>query len=157
MRILVISDSHGRHSAIERAIDAQPEAKHIFFLGDRLADIEYFDSFYPDRIFHQVCGNCDFGSDIPATGFITLENKKILYTHGHTFSVKYGTSRLLSHARAIGADIALYGHTHIANIEYADGLHLVNPGSIGSPRDGRCSYAVIDIVNGQVFPIIINV
>lgn len=157
MRILVISDSHGRHSAIEKAIEAQSDAKHVFFLGDRLADIEYFDSFFPDRKFYSVCGNCDFGSDGAASGMVTLGGKNIFYTHGHLYSVKSGTARIISYARARGADIVLYGHTHIANIEYVDGLYLVNPGSIGQARLGGCSYAVLDIIDGQVMPIIIKV
>ena len=157
MRILVISDSHGRHSAVEAAIESQPSAKHVFFLGDCLKDIEYFDAFFPDRTFHKVRGNCDFSSDEKEFDFITLGNRKILFTHGHGFSVKSGLTRLKSFAHGAGADIVLYGHTHVANTEYADGLYLVNPGSIGHSRGGRCSYAVIDIINSQVMPIIINV
>lgn len=157
MRILVISDSHGRFSAIENAVAAQPDAKHVFFLGDKLSDIENMEYFFPDREFHFVCGNCDFGSEAPVTLTLTLENKKILYTHGHAFGVKHGTGALLSYGKARGADIVLYGHTHVANTEYADGIYLVNPGSIGHSREGRCSYAVIDIVSGQIMPIIIKV
>ena len=157
MRILVISDSHGRHAAIEKAIAEQTEAKHIFFLGDRLADIEYFDTFFPDRIFHSVSGNCDFGSCVAASGFINLFGKNIFYTHGHLHGVKGGTAHIKSAARQMGADIVLYGHTHVANIEYDDGLYIVNPGSIGQSRSGACSYAVLDIINGQVMPVIIKV
>lgn len=157
MRILVISDSHGRHAAIEKAITEQPDAKHIFFLGDRLADIEYFDTFFPDRIFHSVSGNCDFGSSVAPSGFINLYSKNIFYTHGHLHYVKGGLSHLKNAARQMGADIVLYGHTHVANTEYDDGLYIVNPGSIGQSRNGACSYAVLDIIDGQIMPIIINV
>ncbi len=157
MRILVISDSHGSRRAIEDAIEAQPTAEHIFFLGDRLEDIEDFELFFPERTFHTICGNCDFSSGAPTEGFCTLGGKNIFYTHGHTYGVKGSTASLISYARARGADIALYGHTHIAACSYLDGLHLVNPGSIGRGRDGGCSYAVIDIVGKDILPIIIRI
>lgn len=155
MRIIVISDSHGRSSAIQQAINAQPSAKHVFFLGDVLSDIEDFEHFFPDRVLHAVRGNCDFYACAPTQGLVTLGGKKILFTHGHEQGVKGGTSSLLSYAKSLGADIALYGHTHTACTEYRDGIYLVNPGSVSRPRQGKCSYAVLDIVNRQVMPVIV--
>ncbi|NPA75117.1 MAG: metallophosphoesterase family protein [Euryarchaeota archaeon] len=46
-------------------------------------------------------------------------------------------------------DILILGHTHVPFIqEYPDGV-ILNPGSVGQPRDGdpRASYALIDIDN----------
>ena len=43
MRILVISDSHRNTRVIDKILSSQPEAKHVFFLGDCTADIEDFD------------------------------------------------------------------------------------------------------------------
>ena len=64
---------------------------------------------------------------------------------------------LIDAARDRGCDIALYGHTHRQDTRYIppepDGdkpMWIVNPGSIGLPRDGHePKYAVIRIVNGQ--------
>ncbi len=154
MRILVISDSHGRHSRIEAAIEAQPDARHIFFLGDRLEDIDGFEAFYPDRSFYCVPGNCDFLSSEQTTRIVTLSGRKILYTHGHEFGVKMGNARLISYAKQRGADIVLYGHTHEAKTQYEDGMYIVNPGSIGK---GSASYAVIDLEPNGTAPIIISV
>ena len=151
MRLLVISDSHGKSSVIHDIIEAQPSAKHIFFLGDCLCDIDSFDLLYPDRIFHAVSGNCDFYSSVPSKSSVTVCGKRIFFTHGHEFGVKSSDSHLLSYAAAIGADIVLYGHTHIPNIRYADGVYLVNPGSVGRGREKGDTYAYIDIENGQVF------
>ena len=151
MRLLVISDSHGKSSVIHDIIESQPSAKHIFFLGDRLEDIDSFELLYPDRIFHAVSGNCDFYSSVPSKNSVTLCGKKIFFTHGHEFGVKSTDTHLLSYAKALGADIVLYGHTHIPNIRYADGVYLVNPGSVGRGREKGDTYAYIDIENGQVF------
>ncbi|WP_254546202.1 metallophosphoesterase family protein [Halomarina pelagica] len=41
----------------------------------------------------------------------------------------------------------LLGHTHVQHDEYVDGTLVVNPGSVGQPRDGdpRAAYAVLDV------------
>ena len=41
MRLLIISDSHGRHEIADRIIGENKDAEHIFFLGDKTEDIEY--------------------------------------------------------------------------------------------------------------------
>lgn len=156
MRILVISDSHGRVSEIEKAIDAQPDARHIFFLGDCVSDIEDLTYLYCDRNFHIVSGNCDYSSMLKSADTARIGGRVIYFTHGHTFGVKGGLAGLRQRARQENADIVLYGHTHIASIEYADGVHFVNPGSLCSARAGRTSYAVIDIEGTGVKPIIIE-
>lgn len=47
----------------------------------------------------------------------------------------------------IEADFVLVGHTHTPfHLQLANGTQVINPGSVGQPRDGdpRCSYAVIE-------------
>ena len=157
MRIVVISDSHKRTGVIDKILSAQKEARHVFFLGDNVTDIEDFEYLYPDKIFHSVCGNCDYFSVVPSVGLEVLEGKRIFYTHGHLHSVKYGLSRLIESAKANQYDIVLYGHTHIAKTLYEDGIYIVNPGSCSSPREGKPSYAVIDITKQGIMPIIIEI
>lgn len=158
MRIVVISDSHRRSNVIDKILSQQTDARHVFFLGDNLADIEDFEFLYPDKVFHTVCGNCDYASMVQTVGVEIIAGVKILYTHGHTFGVKYGTDRLLEAARQNGSKIVLYGHTHISKILYEDGIYIVNPGSCSSPRDfGPPSYAVIDITENGIMPIIVNI
>lgn len=157
MRIVVISDSHGRTGVIDKILSSQPDASHVFFLGDKVSDIEDFEFLYPKKTFHIVCGNCDYFSLIPTVGLENLNGVRILYTHGHTFNVKYGTQRLIEAAAQNNAQIVLYGHTHVSEILYEDGLYIVNPGSCSSPREGRASYAVIDITDSGIMPIIIEV
>lgn len=157
MRILIISDSHGRVGSVIKAIEDQKDAKHIFFLGDRLEDIEGLEQLFPDRIFHAVSGNCDYNSFVKSSDTIVLDNIKILFTHGHGYSVKSGITRLREVAGQVAAKLVLYGHTHIANTEYVDGVYFVNPGSVSQAREGRASYAVIDIEKGGIRPIIIEI
>lgn len=154
MRLLVISDSHKRGDLVDKIISRENEAKHIFFLGDIVSDIEDFVYEYTDRVFHIVSGNCDFFSEYPATDMADIGDIRVFFTHGHTYNVKYTTATLADAARSRGCKIALYGHTHISNIEYADGLYIVNPGTLSGARSGQCSYAVIDIEQNGIMPII---
>ncbi|MBQ8203565.1 MAG: metallophosphoesterase [Clostridia bacterium] len=155
MRILVISDTHKNPFVLAKIIRSQPEARHVFFLGDVVSDIENIMDDFKDKSFHIVKGNCDGFCSYQNYDIVKLENKNILFTHGDKFSVKYGTARISEFARNSGCHIALYGHTHIPNISYEDGIYLVNPGSAARPRESRASYAVIDIVSGGIKPIII--
>ena len=157
MRIVVISDSHGRTGAIDKVLFSQKEAKHVFFLGDNVRDIEDFEFLYPDKKFYTVAGNCDYNSLIPSVGVAEIEGIKIFYTHGHTLGVKSTTEHLLKTAKQNECKIALYGDTHIANTVYEDGVYLVNPGSVSHPRSGSPSYAVIDIEKGGIMPIIMGI
>lgn len=154
MRIVVISDSHKNTRVIDEILLREPEALHVFFLGDYVSDIEDFEFLYPQKIFHSVSGNCDYMSTVQNVGIEIIENKKIFYTHGHTYNVKYTTQKLLETAKANKYDIMLYGHTHISKIFYEDGVYIVNPGSCSCAREGKPSYAVIDITNQGIMPII---
>ena len=51
-----------------------------------------------------------------------------------------------------GYDGLLLAHTHIQHSEDVDGKPVVNPGSVGQPRDGdsRAAYAVMDTERGDV-------
>lgn len=157
MRILIISDSHRRPYTVERIIRAHPECKEIYFLGDILSDIEKQEEHFPDRIFHKVSGNCDFGSLLPSSAVEQSGGINVFYTHGHTLGVKYGTDRLLAAAGERGCKLALFGHTHIPLCEYRGGIYIVNPGSCSSSRSGPETYAVADIGTGGILPAVLRV
>lgn len=155
MRIVVISDSHKRSDIVEKILYAQESAEHVFFLGDCVTDVEDFEFIFPNKKFHIVSGNCDYFSIYPNSGIAEVGGKKIFFTHGHTFYVKGGTGPLLENARKCGYDIVLYGHTHLSKTLYEDGIYIVNPGSCSQGRDGKRSYAVIDIEPNGILPNII--
>ncbi len=156
MRILIMSDCHGAVGRVQKAIEAQPTAKHIFYLGDGACEVAELSSLYPDRIFYIVRGNCDRFCEFPLQNTVTVNGTKIFYTHGHSLFVKQSTSILQSQAINHGAKIALFGHTHSAFCEYCNGLYIVNPGALSGSRNGPESYAVIDILPSGIMPIIIK-
>lgn len=155
MRIVVISDSHGAFAPVKKVISNQTESRHVIFLGDGVRKLENLHDIFPDKQFHFVKGNCDLGSFYRTCDMVVLEGKKIFFTHGHEYNVKYGTEQLEAAALSRSADIVLYGHTHIPDITYRNGLYIVNPGSIYRGRGKGNSYAVVDIANGKIVPNII--
>lgn len=151
MRILVISDSHGDSCSVKRAIAEQPTARIVFFLGDGERDIDLNEHSRPNLYIHKVRGNCDYGSILPDYIIDEVEGVRIYATHGYVERVKYGRSLLIKYAMDNKALIALYGHTHIPDTNYTDGIWLVNPGSIK-----RGEYAVVDITPGGIMPILMK-
>lgn len=156
MKILVISDSHRRASRIFDAVEAHPDINHIIFLGDGADDFEEVGFVYPNKNYFAVSGNCDFSSTLPTTRIIKLNGKVIYACHGHLHRVKEGYERAVSAAKEAGADILLFGHTHMAISTYYNGIHILNPGSVGAPRDGKSSYGIIEITNDGIVTNIVH-
>ncbi|ABM81161.1 metallophosphoesterase family protein [Hyperthermus butylicus] len=54
--------------------------------------------------------------------------------------------------RPVKADLVVVGHTHIPVDMTIDWVRIVNPGSVGQPRDGdpRASYAILDVEKGSL-------
>lgn len=152
MRVLVVSDVHGKRNLLCRAIEAQPTARDVIFLGDGLRQVEDVMELYPDRTFYTVPGNCDFGANALPIRQETFGGKRFYFTHGHLHEVKYTLYRLDMAAREAGADIALFGHTHTPYEEYADGLYLFNPGSLGYDY----TYGYVDIVGNSLITAVVK-
>ncbi len=146
MRLLVITDSHGYTRNIRELLTLHAEADIVVHLGDCERDIEMFEGGFGEaKKLVKVCGNCDFGSDLPCNELIIAGGKKILCTHGHCEKVKFGLELLHEKAQSIKADIVLYGHTHEKVIEYEEGVYYFNPGAL---CDGR--YGMVDITENGV-------
>ncbi|MCE4606126.1 MAG: metallophosphatase family protein [Desulfurococcales archaeon] len=101
----------------------------------------------------------DWLKRIPLTGNAELCGSKIHMVHGSPDNPLYGylyyhkgpaildmsLERLQS--PEAGGSILLHGHTHYQGLIHYRDLLLVNPGSVGQPRDGdnRAAYLVIDV------------
>lgn len=145
MRILVISDTHGRKRPLCDLLLMHQEADCLLFLGDGIRDVEDVLTGFPTVLCRMVRGNNDVwktsSENVPLIWQGRVAGKEILMTHGHLQEVKFGEERLLNMAHAARADILLYGHTHRAVNRYEDGMYILNPGSLG--YDG--SYGMVDI------------
>lgn len=141
MRILVFSDTHGRRDVIRRAFSEQGAAELVLHLGDGIRDLEEIPKGKAARVIF-VPGNCDFAAGYEQTKVVEFFNRRIFMAHGHTFGVKRGLTALAAETRARGADIGLFGHTHIPFNGRVCGVSLLNPGAGG--------YAVIEIDEGNL-------
>lgn len=142
LRILVVSDTHRDAFALRRAILAQPEAEAVIHLGDGAAEAEEMKRRFPEKKFFLVRGNCDWGNSLPAEEVAEFAGKRIFFTHGYTYNVKYGLGQAISSARKNRADVLLFGHTHTPLTEYDGGLYIMNPGSL---RGSDGTYGTLDI------------
>ena len=145
MRIVVMSDSHGRIERIKKVIEEQPKAELFIFLGDGTRDFHAAMRGVPKEDWCG-CGNCDFGSSDEYQLISYVKDIQFYCTHGHQWNVKHSLEELIQEAKKKEVKVLLYGHTHEAYYEYRDGVHIFNPGSLGSPRGPFYpTYGVIDI------------
>ena len=145
MKYLIISDTHGYISNAVNLIETlKPD--YCVHLGDMVSDCEELNYIFPRQKFIFVKGNNDFwarNNTFPDERFFSLEGKNFFLTHGHKYHVKGGLELLKKTAKQKNADIVLYGHTHVKNLEWYNGALILNPGS-------RTSYGIIEIKNGTV-------
>lgn len=141
LRIVVTSDSHRNSRNFFEVIDRHKKNAGLFIdLGDSEHEIELLEMMNPNLKIKNVCGNNDWSSTAPLSQVITFNGKKVFFTHGHKFHVKYGYGEVIAQARSAGADICLFGHTHVPYFEIVDGLYVMNPGAVCEN-----SYGIIDI------------
>lgn len=156
MKIIAFSDSHGRAGVLEDIVEKNPDIMHFFFLGDGVRDTETLPLLWPQKHFYTLSGNCDYFSDSPCEATVTVNGTRIFFCHGHTLNVRGGTAELVRRALLENASLVLYGHTHISNVDFHNGICLVNPGSVAASRVGKNSYAVIEIDKSGAKPTIVE-
>lgn len=146
MRIIVTSDSHRRANYLLEIIERHYDSTDLFInLGDGEDDVDSALMLYPKIKIERVAGNCDWGSSLPLSKVITVNGKKILFSHGHPFYVKHGYEVIEQKAQEMGVDICLFGHTHEPYTAFKDGIYYMNPGAV---CDGV--YGVIDITDNGI-------
>lgn len=150
--VLIVSDTHGRIQRLNELIEYRQrllksgEVLNLIFLGDGLNDL-FSCRQYDNIIVHAVRGNCDaldrfspYGEEIPLYRTVNIGGLKIFMAHGHTLSVKSTREELYREAIRLGADVALFGHTHAPCLEYIEkesvrgvdrDITVFNPGSLG--------------------------
>ena len=85
MRVLIISDTHGRHTAFDRAIMEAGKIDYLVHLGDTEGGEDYIEAFCgcPAYI---LAGNNDFFSRNLREMEIYFGKKKAFMAHGHQYS-----------------------------------------------------------------------
>ena len=137
-RVAVFSDSHRNRFSLGRLLDAMGEIDAACFLGDVASDAAYLRlrlaAMAGKPPLYAVRGNNDYASALPDELVCEVGGKRLYLTHGHLCASLLSLSL---RAKERGADAALFGHTHEAMNEYADGVLLLNPGAAGDRMHGR--------------------
>ncbi|MCL2720768.1 MAG: metallophosphoesterase [Treponema sp.] len=152
-KILVFSDSHGSvktlKSVFNWANDHIPPNGTIcaaVCCGDGLFDLQRASEetgFFSDWKF--VRGNNDYGIQAPEAAVFEINEHCFFLCHGHRYGIYESHHRLLAAAKSNNADAVFFGHTHVPFIKNADGILLINPGSVGQPRSRiGATFAVIE-------------
>lgn len=154
-RIAVVSDSHGDFRFVGK-LRAQMGGRVDWLLhaGDHVYDAPRIANNLgvdPSRV-RAVAGNCDHPAYEPVHQVVEVEGVRILITHGHHHGVKESYQRVLYRGLEEGAQIVIFGHSHVPlNVEER-GILLFNPGSLSQPRiaGDPPSAGLIQITQGNI-------
>lgn len=205
LRLLVVSDIHSNHAALQAVLDDASPWEHCICAGDTVGygpDPNECIAVLRDNGFRCIRGNHDYevitgdaSSPKGAPGNFRFNpraaraieiNRRLLtldsraYLEGLPTSLRLKVDRIniatyhgsprsplseyvmpeeakVRAPQLIGesdCNLLVLGHTHKPYaIEHGDAL-LLNPGSVGQPRDGdpRASYAIVEIDEGKIKP-----
>lgn len=145
MRVLIVSDTHGRNNSFFSVVEKVKPVDMVIHCGDTEGS-EYAISEAAGCPAEIVLGNNDFFSDLPREREFTIGKYKVWLLHGHNYYVSVGMETLKQEARAKGVDIVMYGHTHKPVIDIEDDLITINPGSLTYPRqeNRKPSYIIME-------------
>ena len=133
MKILIVSDTHGSLQNLKRAVWAEQPFDMMIHLGD----VEWKEDKIRKMVscpLHMIAGNNDFLTDLPEEEEFEIGKYHVFLTHGHRYRINLTEERLQNVARMNGADIVMYGHTHMPSITVEEDLITLNPGSLTYPR-----------------------
>ena len=150
MKILVFSDTHGYLDSAEHVLKRiGGRMDMVFHLGDHDEDARELQKEFPKLPFHVVKGNNDYGIDTPSQKLVRAGGKTLLLTHGHKQRVHWNPDTISYWAEEQGADVVLFGHTHVPLWDDGGRVALFNPGSISLPRGGMPTFGILTIENGR--------
>lgn len=154
MKIVIISDTHRKDDLFYKVVKKEAPFDLLIHAGDTEGSETFFAQ-TPGVTgkMHYVAGNNDFFTDAPYDEIFYIGPHKVFLTHGHHYQVGISEERLLDEANAQNARIVIYGHTHRPVVREENGILVINPGSLGYPRQyGRVpSYAVLEVSDAPEF------
>ena len=143
MNVLVVSDSHGKVDKLIQAVE-QVHPGYVLHLGDCQRDLEKLRQAFPMLPMEGVPGNCDYGSCDQPERLLEMGGVRIFMLHGHTRNVKSSPMSALYAAKEYGAQVLLFGHTHVPLVDNDGTLLTLNPGAAGDRLHPTCGILTID-------------
>ena len=150
MKVLLVSDTHGRNYNLEDVLDIE-KPDFLCHMGDVEGSEDYIRMIAKCPL-AMVSGNNDFWTDLNPEVTFELRGFRIFMTHGHYYYASYGTDQLKSAGRRNKADIVLFGHTHRPTLEIDKDIIVANPGSLTYPRQEKRqpSYMIMELEKGKM-------
>ena len=133
MKIIVVSDTNKDYKKYKSVVEKNLDADMIIHLGDGEHEFADVAKEFPQMNFYYVGGEHDFGQH-KSTEVIEADGYKFLCVHGHEHNVQGSLDPIVNEAKQRGCQVALFGHTHMYRTEFIDGIYIMNPGAIDSPR-----------------------
>ncbi len=153
MSILILSDTHGLVREVKEVVERH-KAEMVFHCGDYCVDHQR----EPFSGMKLVKGNCDFPSDVPTERKTSWKGLTIPQTHGHLFGVKSSLLRLHYRAEETGANVVLFGHSHVPGCAVERDILFLNPGSLQLPRGYDVpTYAILKKVEQKESAVVVQV
>jgi putative phosphoesterase len=141
LRVLVISDSHGRTDRIQQVVRQAGRYDLLLHAGDHAEDVL---GAFPRAA--AVCGNCDDPGSAETEQELDLLGLKVLLVHGHTLNVKTTALPISYRAAELDAQLVVFGHTHTPTLSADEERVYLNPGSLSYPRGYTvCTYCVLEL------------
>ena len=94
MKILVVSDSHGRHDLLRKAIGQEAPIDMLIHAGDVEGNLDKILGPKREYEIHAVAGNMDWGDSMPPSDQFEIGGHKVFLTHGHGSGVSYTLANL---------------------------------------------------------------
>lgn len=146
MKILIVSDTHRQNENYKKVIQKEAPIDMLIHCGDAEGSEELISQLANCET-KIILGNNDFFAQLPKEIMFEIGDNKIFLTHGHNYGVNMGNRVIKEEARARGANIVIYGHTHRPIIEIEENLVVINPGSLTYPRQENKSpsYVIMEV------------
>ncbi|KXS41211.1 MULTISPECIES: phosphodiesterase [unclassified Candidatus Frackibacter] len=167
MKIGVMSDTHGSLSAWEEATEYLKDTDIILHAGDILYHgarnplpsgydtaglVKALNEFDGDLV--AVKGNVDALVDdwvlpyaLSEYSVVVDNDLRIVIYHGYQHETE---KERVEFAKRFGADVLVFGHTHIPLIKERDGVILLNPGSTSLPKQEPAQPTIAAIEDNKI-------
>ena len=165
--IYCLGDIVGYNTFPNEVCEYLQKAQVKCILGNHDADVlaQKFNSAKTPDIFEWTYNalteeNRQWLGSLPLSLEIQAETQKLLLVHGSPDSIEeycfMGSKEAARVMRETTADIMFCGHTHAPSISYYGPKALMNPGSVGKPKNGspKAQWLEISIFNALLNPLL---
>lgn len=140
VKIAVISDTHlySPQPWLEKVFSKHlAHADVLLHCGD-ITTFSVWQIFCQHPNFTAVLGNCDewrLSDELRPAESLKIDGLQVGMVHG--WGSRSGVPARAAEHFGPDYDLVCYGHTHIRNWDVINGVRMINPGSLSSPRDNN--------------------